>query len=150
MAKRATVDLANDDEEEEHTRQCTRWTRGEEILLTQCWFETFENGQIVADRIEDSKSGENEADHIEDAKVTFATQYPKGRKFMLEHAWHILKGHSKWDAPQPLDTKDHTEIFRPRVRPRPAGNTRPTKKTKSETTGSSMGSTSGASEPYLI
>ncbi|GKA06298.1 hypothetical protein Tco_0685522 [Tanacetum coccineum] len=57
------------------------------------------------------KSGENEADHIEAANVTFAAQQPKGRKFMLEHAWRILKGNSKWAAPKPLDTKDHTEIF---------------------------------------
>ncbi|GKG44148.1 hypothetical protein Tco_0483241, partial [Tanacetum coccineum] len=34
MAKRATVDLAEDDEEEEQTRQCARWTREKEILLT--------------------------------------------------------------------------------------------------------------------
>ncbi|GKB49028.1 hypothetical protein Tco_0899781 [Tanacetum coccineum] len=57
------------------------------------------------------KSGENEADHIEAAKITFAAQQPKGRKFQLEHCWHILKGHSKWDAPKSLDTEDHTEIF---------------------------------------
>ncbi|GJX87270.1 hypothetical protein Tco_0339284 [Tanacetum coccineum] len=90
------------------------------------------------------KSGRNEADHIEAAKVTFAAQQLKGRKFMLEHAWRILKGHSKWDAPKPIDTEDHTEIFRPDVRPRPAGQTRPAKKTKSKTTGSSRGSASGS------
>ncbi|GJZ11077.1 hypothetical protein Tco_0545836 [Tanacetum coccineum] len=155
MAKRATVDLAEDDEEEEEqTRHCAR---DEEILQTECWIETSENGQIGADRSEDSfcstlftnilkrKSGENKADHIETAKITFAAQQPKGRKFMLEHVCRILKGHSKWDAPKPLETDDHTEIFRPDVRPRPAGKTRPTKKTKSETTGSSGGSASGAS-----
>nr|GEX36369.1 hypothetical protein [Tanacetum cinerariifolium] len=59
------------------------------------------------------KSGENEANHIEAAKVTFAAQQAKGRKFQLEHAWRILKGHSKWDAPKPLDTEDHNEIFGP-------------------------------------
>ncbi|GKA66971.1 hypothetical protein Tco_0766779 [Tanacetum coccineum] len=32
------------------------------------------------------KSGENETDHIEAAKINFAAQQPKGRKFMLEHA----------------------------------------------------------------
>ncbi|GKB19576.1 hypothetical protein Tco_0853499 [Tanacetum coccineum] len=90
------------------------------------------------------KSGENEADHIEAAKVTFAAQQTKGRKFQVEHAWRILKGHSKWDAPKPLDTEDHTKIFRPDVRPRPAGKTRLAKKTKSEMTGSSGGSASGS------
>ncbi|GKE45216.1 hypothetical protein Tco_1472500, partial [Tanacetum coccineum] len=122
VAKRATVDLVNENEEEEEAiRQCARWTREEEILLTQCWIETSENGQIGADRSEEStnadcqkfnaiykhlerKSGENEADHIEAAKITFTAQQPNGRKFQLEHAWRILKGHSKWDAPKPLET----------------------------------------------
>ncbi|GJW29589.1 hypothetical protein Tco_0046464 [Tanacetum coccineum] len=71
-------------------------------------------------------------------------QQPNGRKFQLEHAWRILKGHSKWDAPKPFDTEDHTEIFGPDARPRPAGKTRPAKKIKSETTGSSRGSASGS------
>ncbi|GJX26874.1 hypothetical protein Tco_0233170 [Tanacetum coccineum] len=66
---------------------------------------------------------ENEADHIEAAKITFAAHQSKGRKFQLEHAWRILKGHSKWDAPKPLDTEDYTEIFGPDTRPRPAGKT---------------------------
>ncbi|GKB72618.1 hypothetical protein Tco_0934030 [Tanacetum coccineum] len=196
VAKRATVDLVDENEEEEEPiRQCARWTREEEILLTQCWIETSENGQIGADRSEDSfwgqimddfntsstqgyrtrhmltgkwtrtnadcqkfnaiykhlerKSGENEADHIEAAKITFAAQQPKGRKFQLEHCWRILRGHPKWDAPTPLDTEDHTEIFGADVRPRPAGKTRPAKKTKSETTGSSGGSASGSISDYV-
>ncbi|GKB13851.1 hypothetical protein Tco_0847774 [Tanacetum coccineum] len=117
--ERATVDLVDEDEEEEeHTCQCARWTRDKEILLTECWIETSENGQIGADRSDDSfwgqiiddfnnrttqgyrtrhmltgkwsringdcqkfnaiykhiqrKSGENKADHIEAAKITFA------------------------------------------------------------------------------
>ncbi|GJY19825.1 hypothetical protein Tco_0392391 [Tanacetum coccineum] len=60
------------------------------------------------------KSGENEANNIEAAKITFAAQQPKGRKFQLEHA------------------------------PRPAGKTRPAKKTISETTGNNGGSASGS------
>ncbi|GKC61207.1 hypothetical protein Tco_1088805 [Tanacetum coccineum] len=156
----------DDEEEEEHIRQCAHWTRDEEILLTQCRIETSENGQIGVDRTEDSingdcqkfnaiykhierKSGENEADHIEAAKITFAAHQSKGRKFQLEHAWRILKGHSKWDAPKPLDTEDHTEIFGPDTRPRPAGKTRPAKKTKSETTESSGGSASGSISDFV-
>ncbi|GJR80319.1 hypothetical protein Tco_0151104 [Tanacetum coccineum] len=92
------------------------------------------------------KSGENKADHIEAA---IAAQQLKGRKFQLEHCWRILKGHSKWDAPKPLDTEDHTEIFGPDVRPRPAGKTRLAKKTKSETTRSSGGSASGSLSDYV-
>ncbi|GJV74412.1 hypothetical protein Tco_1505996 [Tanacetum coccineum] len=89
------------------------------------------------------KSEENEVDHIETAKINFAAQQPKGRKFMLDHAWRILKEHSKWDVPKPLDTEYHTKIFGPNMRPRPADKTRPAKKTKFETTGSSGGSASG-------
>ncbi|GJZ68875.1 hypothetical protein Tco_0632425 [Tanacetum coccineum] len=196
VAKRATVNLVDEnDEEEEPIRQCARWSREEEILLTQCWIETSENGQIGADRSEDSfwgqimddfntgttqgyrtrhmltgkwtringdcqkfnaiykhlerKSGENEADHIEAAKITFAAQQSTGRKYQLEHCWRILKGHSKWDALKPLDTEDHTEIFDPDVRPRPAGKNRPAKKTKSETTGSTGGSALGSLSDYV-
>ncbi|GKE23848.1 hypothetical protein Tco_1435360, partial [Tanacetum coccineum] len=175
VAKRATVDLVDDEEEEEeHIRQCARWTRDEEIFLTQCWIETSENGQIEADRTEDSfwgqimddfnsgttqgyrtrnmltrkwtringdcqkfnaiykhierKSGENEADHIEAAKIT------------------DLKCQTRR---KPLDTEDHTEIFGPDTRPRPAGKTRPAKKTKSETTESSGGSASGSISDFV-
>ncbi|GJZ26959.1 hypothetical protein Tco_0571212 [Tanacetum coccineum] len=42
----------------EPIRQCARWSREEEILLTQCWIETSENGQIGADRSEDSFWGQ--------------------------------------------------------------------------------------------
>ncbi|GJW25052.1 hypothetical protein Tco_0038863 [Tanacetum coccineum] len=89
------------------------------------------------------KSGENETGHIETAKTTFIAQ-SKGRTFLLKHALHILKNHSKYDVPKPLDVNDHTKIFGPDARPRPAGKTRPTKKTKSETTESSGGSASGS------
>ncbi|GJW05419.1 hypothetical protein Tco_1564275 [Tanacetum coccineum] len=94
MAKRATVDLAEDEEEEEQTRQCARWTREEEILLTQY----FNNGTTQGFRTRnmltckwtringdcqkfnaiykhlERKSGENEADHIENSKINFAAQ----------------------------------------------------------------------------
>ncbi|GJU76310.1 hypothetical protein Tco_1273380 [Tanacetum coccineum] len=63
---------------------------------------------------------------------------------MLTGKWTRINGHSKWDAQKPLDTEDHTEIYGTDVRPRPAGKTRPAKKTKSETTGSSGGSASGS------
>nr|GEY45286.1 hypothetical protein [Tanacetum cinerariifolium] len=71
-------------------------------------------------------------------------QTPKGEKALLDHAWRGLKNHSKWNAPKPRDTDDHTEIFRPDVRPRPAGKTHPAKKTKSKTTENSRESASGS------
>ncbi|GKA65149.1 hypothetical protein Tco_0764856, partial [Tanacetum coccineum] len=46
------------EEEEEPIRQCARWTREEEILLTECWIKTSENGQIRADRSKDSFWGQ--------------------------------------------------------------------------------------------
>ncbi|GKA41603.1 hypothetical protein Tco_0734263 [Tanacetum coccineum] len=167
MAKRSMVDLDEDDEEEEQSRQVSRWTREEEILLYQCWFEVFENNNIGADRNEDSFLGqvmedfnqgtfqgtrtkdmltgkwENEVDHTENAKTNFMAQ-SKGRKFLLEHACRVLKNHPKWDVPKPLDADDHTEIFKPDVRPRPIGKPRPAKKAKSEMTESSGGSASGS------
>ncbi|GJS97696.1 hypothetical protein Tco_0804664 [Tanacetum coccineum] len=66
----------------------------------------------------------------------------RGESFARTHVSY-LKKHPKWDAPKPLDADDHTEIFGPRVRPRPPGKPRPAKKTKSETTESSGGSQSG-------
>ncbi|GJZ62546.1 hypothetical protein Tco_0618683 [Tanacetum coccineum] len=137
MAKRATVDLVDENEEEEEPiRQCARWTREDEILLTECWIETSENSQIGADRSEDSFWVQ-----IMDDFNTGTIQGYRTR--------HMLTGHSKWDASKPLDTKDHSETFRPDVRPRPAGKTRPAKKTKSETTGSSEGSASGSLSDYV-
>ncbi|GJW71536.1 hypothetical protein Tco_0128453 [Tanacetum coccineum] len=59
-------------------------------------------------------------------------------------AWRVLKTHPKWDAPEPLDADDHTELFDPDERPRPAVKPRPTKKTKSETTKSGKGSHLGS------
>ncbi|GJZ98902.1 ribonuclease H-like domain-containing protein [Tanacetum coccineum] len=53
MAKRSTVDLVEDDEEEDQTRQCSRWTHEEEILVCKCWIEHSENSDIGADRNED-------------------------------------------------------------------------------------------------
>nr|GEU85438.1 hypothetical protein [Tanacetum cinerariifolium] len=55
-----------------------------------------------------------------------------------------FKKHIKWDAPVPLDADDHTELFGPDKRPRPAGKPRPAEKTNSETTKSSEGSHSGS------
>nr|GEW18148.1 hypothetical protein [Tanacetum cinerariifolium] len=90
--------------------------------------------EVSSKRAARINSGENEADHIETAKTNFMAQSNR-RKFLLEHAWCILKDHSKWDAPKPLDMDDHTEIFGPDVRPRLASKTQPLKKTKSKTTG---------------
>nr|GEZ86927.1 hypothetical protein [Tanacetum cinerariifolium]GEZ86928.1 hypothetical protein [Tanacetum cinerariifolium]GEZ91219.1 hypothetical protein [Tanacetum cinerariifolium] len=123
VAKRAMVDLVDDEEEEEQTRQCARWTRDEEILLTQCWIETSENGQIKADRTEDSFGD-----------ILWMISTVVQLKVIVPDI--CLR--------KPLDKEDHTDIFGPDVRPRPAGKTRPAKKTKSETMESSGQSALGS------
>nr|GEU60089.1 hypothetical protein [Tanacetum cinerariifolium] len=170
VAKRATVDLVDEnDEEEEPIRQSDRsedsfWgqitddfntgtTQGYRIRHMLTGKLTRINGDCqkfnaIYKHLE-RKSGENEADHIDAAKITFAAQHATGRKFQLGHSWRILKGRSNWDAPKALDTEDHTEIFGPDVRPRPAGKNRPAKMTKSETTGSTGGSASRSLSDYV-
>nr|GEZ09989.1 hypothetical protein [Tanacetum cinerariifolium] len=91
MAKRATVNLVEDDEEEEQTCQCARWTREEEILMSQL-------DRKLRERRHRSRSK---------------------RGFVLA---------TDYDAPEPLDTDDHTKISGPDVRPRPTGKTRPAKR----------------------
>ncbi|GJW65542.1 hypothetical protein Tco_0117426 [Tanacetum coccineum] len=96
MAKRATVDLAEDDEEEEQTRQCAP-DRSEDSFWGQI-MKDFNNGKTQGFRTRnmltgkwtmingdcqkfnaiykhlERKSEENEADHIETAKINFAAQ----------------------------------------------------------------------------
>ncbi|GJZ70188.1 hypothetical protein Tco_0633738 [Tanacetum coccineum] len=86
MAKGATMDLADDDEEEEQTRQCARWTCDEEILLTKCWIETSENGRIEADRTNDSFWGQ-----IMDDFNSGTTQGYRTR-IMLTGKWTRING----------------------------------------------------------
>nr|GEZ34668.1 glutathione S-transferase T3-like [Tanacetum cinerariifolium] len=87
VAKRATVDLVDENaEQEEPIRQCVRWSREEEILLTECWIETSENGQIGADRSEDSFWGQ-----IMDDFNTGTTQGYRTRH-MLTGKWTRING----------------------------------------------------------
>nr|GFA85706.1 hypothetical protein [Tanacetum cinerariifolium] len=66
--------------------------------------------------------------------------------FFQEDAWAILKFHPKWDAPEQVDlTGDvpgatQEDLFDHDAQPRPAGKPRPAKKTKSDTTASTDGS----------
>nr|GEX76198.1 hypothetical protein [Tanacetum cinerariifolium] len=65
--------------------------------------------------------------------------------FCQEDAWAILKFHPKWDAPEQVDlTGDvpgatQEDLFGHDARPRPAGKPRPAKKTKSDATASTGG-----------
>nr|GEW21252.1 protein ALP1-like isoform X1 [Tanacetum cinerariifolium] len=66
--------------------------------------------------------------------------------FCQEDVWAILKFHPKWDAPEQVDlTGDvpgatQEDLFGHDARPRPAGKPRPAKKTKSDDTASTGGS----------
>nr|GEY09801.1 hypothetical protein [Tanacetum cinerariifolium] len=84
-----------------------------------------------------SKRGKN----IEDEPVA------AGRvAFCQEDAWAILKFHPKWDAPEQVDlTGDvpgatQEDLFGHDARPRPPGKPRPAKKTKSDATANTGGS----------
>nr|GEV72708.1 RNA-directed DNA polymerase, eukaryota [Tanacetum cinerariifolium] len=90
VAKRSTVNLFDDnDEEEEPIRQCAHWSHEEEILLTECWIETFETGQIRADRSEDSFWGQ-----IMDDFNTGTTQGYRTRH-TLTGKWTRINGDAK-------------------------------------------------------
>ncbi|GJZ70032.1 U-box domain-containing protein 4-like protein [Tanacetum coccineum] len=70
----------------------------------------------------------------------------KGVLFSQVYAWAILRFHPKWDAPEQVDlTGDvpgasQEDLFGHDARPRPAGKPRPAKKTKSDATASTGGS----------
>ena len=70
----------------------------------------------------------------------------KGASFCHEDVREPLKGHSKWDTPEPVDFTGEVpgealaELFGEDARPRRAGKQRANKKTKSETTTSTGGS----------
>nr|GEV37616.1 hypothetical protein [Tanacetum cinerariifolium] len=70
----------------------------------------------------------------------------KGVVFCQEDAWAILKFHPKWDAPEQVDlTGDvpgatQEDLFGHDARPRPTGKPRPAKKTKSDATTNTGGS----------
>ncbi|GJY53947.1 hypothetical protein Tco_0445611 [Tanacetum coccineum] len=98
-----------------------------------------------------TKSGENEVDLIKRARAIYRDEN-KNTSFTQDDAWEVLRAHSKWDAPPPapvdLTEDEHIpavhsdELFGPDARPRPPGKQRPGKKTKSETSASTGGSSS--------
>ncbi|GKD36856.1 hypothetical protein Tco_1257063 [Tanacetum coccineum] len=73
------------------------------------------------------KSGENEVDHIENAKTNFTERYDN-RKFTFIHVWNVLKAYPKCDSAEPIDQDNLAELFGTDPRPRPAGKPRPAKK----------------------
>nr|GEX09950.1 RNA-directed DNA polymerase, eukaryota [Tanacetum cinerariifolium] len=98
-----------------------------------------------------TKSGESELDVMKQARGAYRDEN-KNSTFAQEDAWKILRKHAKWDAPAPVDLTEDEEIsevntdelFGPDARPRPPGKQRPEKKTKSDTSVSTGGSSSSS------
>ncbi|GJY03326.1 hypothetical protein Tco_0369266 [Tanacetum coccineum] len=100
-----------------------------------------------------TKSGESELDVMKQAPAAYCDEN-KNTPFTQEDAWELLRKHSKWDAPPPAPvdlTEDEEipvvntdELFGPDARPRPPGKQRPGKKTKSDTSVSTRGSSSSS------
>nr|GEZ91519.1 hypothetical protein [Tanacetum cinerariifolium] len=91
------------------------------------------------------KSGKNDVDLMKRAHSIYCDEH-KGVSFSQENAWAILKFQPKWDAPEQVyltgDVPEATQedLFSHDARPRPAGKPRPAKKTKSDATTSTGGS----------
>nr|GEW48719.1 hypothetical protein [Tanacetum cinerariifolium] len=77
---------------------------------------------------------------------SFMNLLNEGVAFCQEDAWAILKFHPNWDAPEQIDlTGDipgatQEDLFGHDARPRPTGKPQPAKKTKSDATTSTSGS----------
>nr|GEZ56443.1 hypothetical protein [Tanacetum cinerariifolium] len=137
-----------------------RWLPVEEELLATCYVAVSEDNNSKwhtfnancqkfnaaykrAKRL--GKSDENEVDVLKRAQSIYRDEH-KGVAFCQEDAWGILKFHPKWDAPEQVDlTGDvpgatQEDLFGHDARPRPVGNPHPAKKTKSDATASTGGS----------
>ncbi|GJR57287.1 hypothetical protein Tco_1546574 [Tanacetum coccineum] len=100
-----------------------------------------------------TKSSESELDVMKQARAAYRDEN-KNNPFTQEDVWNLLRKLSKWDAPPPLpvDLTEYEEIpavntdelFGPDARPRPPGKQRPGKKTKSDTSVSTGGSSSSS------
>nr|GEW46458.1 glutathione S-transferase T3-like [Tanacetum cinerariifolium] len=86
------------------------------------------------------KSGESDADLIENAKTSYIERC--GKKFQYDHVWSILNNYPKWNAAEPIEEDNLQELFGPDPRERPAGKQRAPKKQKSVDTSSTGGSQS--------
>nr|GEZ40712.1 ribosomal protein-like [Tanacetum cinerariifolium] len=84
------------------------------------------------------KSGENDADLVENAKTSYTERYGN-KRFQYDHAWNILKNYPKWNAAEPIDEDNLNELFGPDPRAHPADKQRVAKKQKSVDTRASGG-----------
>lgn len=82
------------------------------------------------------RSGENDNDLMRRARKAYRDESKlENKSFIQDGAWEVLKQHVKWDSPDPVDSVDltgHFKLFGDDPRPRPSGNPRASKKTKSK------------------
>ncbi|GKB22107.1 hypothetical protein Tco_0856030 [Tanacetum coccineum] len=108
-----------------------RWLPVEEELLATCYVAVSEDNNV-------GRSQKHE------------TFWYRGVAFSQEDAWAVLRFHPKWDAPEQVDlTGDvpgasQEDLFGHDARPRPPGKQRPAKKSKSDATASTGGSSASA------
>ncbi|GJU32773.1 hypothetical protein Tco_1176362 [Tanacetum coccineum] len=91
------------------------------------------------------KSGKNDVDYLKRAQSIYRDEH-KGVAFSQEDVWAVLRCHPKWDAPEQVyltgdvPGASQEDLFGHDARPHPAGKPRPAKKSKSDGTASTGGS----------
>nr|GEZ23918.1 hypothetical protein [Tanacetum cinerariifolium] len=66
------------------------------------------------------KSGESDADLVENAKTSYMERYGN-KRFQYDHAWNILKNYPKWNVAEPIDEDNLNELFGPDPKARSTG-----------------------------
>ncbi|GJR95628.1 hypothetical protein Tco_0267802 [Tanacetum coccineum] len=95
------------------------------------------------------KSGENDVDYLKRAQSIYRDEH-RGVAFSQEDAWAVLRFHPKWDAPEQVDlTGDvpgasQEDLSVTSRKTRPPAEQRPAKKSKSDATASTGGSSASA------
>ncbi|GJR10274.1 hypothetical protein Tco_0792926 [Tanacetum coccineum] len=148
-----------------------RWLPVEEELLATCYVAVSEDNNVGRSQKHETfwyrnancqkfnaaykrakrlvKSGENDVDYLKRAQSIYRDEH-RGVVFSQEDAWAVLRFHPKWDAPEQVDlTGDvpgasQEDLFGHDARPRPPGKQRPAKKSKSDATASTGGSSASA------
>ncbi|GKE49743.1 hypothetical protein Tco_1481001 [Tanacetum coccineum] len=121
-----------------------RWLLVEEELLATCYVTVSEDNNVGS-----STPRTNDVDYLKRAQSIYRDEH-RGVAFSQEDAWAFLRFHPKWDAPEQVDlTGDvpgasQEDLFGHDARPRPPDKQRPTKKSKSDATASTGGSSASA------
>ncbi|GKA26192.1 glutathione S-transferase T3-like protein [Tanacetum coccineum] len=142
-----------------------RWLPVEEELLATCYVAVSEDNNVGRSQKHDTfwyrfnaaykrakrlwKSGENNVDYLKRAQSIYRDEH-RGVAFFQEDAWAVLRFHPKWDAPEQVDLTgvvpgaSQEDLFGHDARPRPPDKQWPAKKSKSDATASTDGSSASA------